>query len=188
MGKKAEREGKKKRKFLRWLVIGSGLAAVAYAVAKRQRPGPCIPAGGPEERVMIKEEENISGLGNLMGALIKQLLQDPAKMGLLDRMNVVVAIEPTEEPETAVSLTFSNGYVIVEPGVVPCPDIHILTDMESLMQMAGMGSGLAALKFFGTPEGKKMIDKVKSGQLKIKGLGAHPGGMLMFSRFLAPSQ
>jgi hypothetical protein len=186
MGKKAEREVKKKRRLLRLLVLGGAIAA-AYAVAKRQRPGPCIPAGGPEERVMVKDEENISGLGSLMSALIKQMLQDPTKIDLLNTMNVVVAIEPKEQPETAVSLTFSNGYVIVEGGVVPSPDIHIITDMESLMQMAGMGSGLAALKFMSTPEGKKMIDKVRSGDIKIKGLAAHPAGMLKFSKFLAPS-
>lgn len=184
--KKDGGEVKKKRKLLRRLVVVAGAAGLAYAIAKRQRPGPAIPAGGPDERVLVKDEENLSGLGALMKALITQLLEDPEKIDLLNTMNVAVAIEPTEQPETAVSLTFSSGYVIIEPGVVPYPDIHIVTDMEALMQMSSMGQGLAALKFLTSPEGKKLANKFRSGELQIKGLTAHPAGMMKFSRFLAP--
>lgn len=186
--KNVEGEVRKKRKFLRGLVVIAGAAGLAYAVAKRQRPGPAISAGGPDERVLVKDEESLSGLGAIFKALIAQMLEDPAKIALLDTMNVVVAIEPVEQPETAVSLTFSSGYIIIEPGVVAYPDIHIVTDMEALMQMAGMGSGLAALKFLGSPDGKKLVGKFRSGKLQIKGIAAHPAGMMKFSRFLAPGQ
>lgn len=184
--KEAEGKVKKKRKFLRRLILLAGAAGIAYAIANRQRPGPVISAGGPDERVLVKDEENLSGLGALMKALITQMLEDPAKITLLDTMNVAVAIEPVEQPETAVTMTFSSGYVILEPGVVGCPDIHIVTDMEALMQMAGMGQGLAALKFLTSPEGKKLVEKFRSGRLQVKGLAAHPAGMMKFSRFLAP--
>lgn len=186
MGRKDEAGAKKKGRFLRRLVLVAGIAGVAYAVARRQRPGPVVPAGGPDERVLVKDEENLSGLGSLMKALITQMLADPSKLALLDTMNVAVAIEPVEQPESAVTMTFSSGYVILEPGVVPCPDIHIVTDMEALMQMAGMGQGLAALKFLTGPEGKKLIEKFRSGRLQLKGIASHPAGMMKFSRFLAP--
>ena len=184
---KKEGRSRKKRKKLRWLVLGIGLGGIAYSVANRQRPGPSVPAGGPEERVVLKDEENIGGLGAIMGALIKELLKDPEKIALLDRMNLTLAIEPTEMPETAITLTFSDGYIVVEPGVVPDRDIQISTTMEILMQIAGMGSGLDALKFFQTPEGKQLVEKVRGGDLKIKGLTSHPVAMLKFSKFLSPS-
>ena len=182
-----EKEGKKKRKKLRWLIVGMGLGGIAYSVASRQRPGPCVPAGGPEERLILKDEENLGGLGSIMGALVKELLKDPAKLALLDQLNLVLAIEPIEQPEMAVTLTFSDGYIVIEQGVVPDPDIQINCTMEVLMQMAGMGSGLDALKFFSTPEGKKLVEKVRAGDLKIKGLTSHPIAMMKFSKFLTPS-
>jgi hypothetical protein len=185
--KEKEGKAKKKRKKLRWLVLGIGLGGIAYSVANRQRPGPCVPAGGPDERVILKDEENIGGLGSIMGALVKELLKNPEKLALLDRMNLILAIEPTEMPETAITLTFSDGYIVIEPGVVPEPDIHISTTMEILMQMSGMGSGLDALKFFQTPEGKQFMEKVRAGDLKIKGLTSHPIAMMKFSKFLSPN-
>jgi len=178
---------RKKRKKLRLLIVGIGLGGIAYSVANRQRPGPCVPAGGPEERVILKDEENLGGLGAIMGALIKELLKNPEKLALLDQMNLILAIEPTEMPETAITLTFSDGYIVIEPGVVPDPDIHISTTMEILMQMSGMGSGLDAFKFFKTPEGKQFVEKVRAGDLKIKGLTSHPIAMMKFSKFLSPS-
>lgn len=182
-GEKREKV-RKKRKVLRLLLVGAGVAGVAYSVSRRQKPGPCVPAGGPGERVMVKDEENISGLGTIMSSLVTQLLGDPGKVELLNSLNLVLAIEPTEQPETAITMTFSDGYVVFEPGVVS-PDILIICDVQSLMQMAGMGSGLAALKFLASPEGKELAGKFASGELRIKGLAAHPIGMMKFSRFLA---
>ena len=65
MARKAKVEKKKHHK-LRWLLIGSGLAVLGYGIAQRQRPAPCVPAGGPEDRVLVKDEENLSGLGAIM--------------------------------------------------------------------------------------------------------------------------
>jgi heterodisulfide reductase subunit A-like polyferredoxin len=178
---------KKKHRFLKVVVIGAGVAGVAYAVARKQRPGPCIAAGGPEERILVKDQENLSGLGLIMQNLAGEFVKSPAKLALLDTMNVSVAIEPTEQPESAITMTFSDGYLVIEPGVVASPDIKIMCDIESLLQMAGMGTGLAALKFMASPEGQQMVNKFMSGQIKVEGLAAHPLGMLKFSSFLAPS-
>lgn len=184
--KKVKSEGKKKKKKLRWLVIGFGAGAVAYAVSQRSKATPCAPAN-PEERLLVKDEENLSGLGSIMGALITEFLKDPAKQKILDSLNLVLAIEPTEQPETAITMTFSNGYAIIEPGVVPNPDIKLITDFETLMQLPQMGAGLDALKYLATPDGKKIINKFMAGELKVQGLVLHPVAMMKFSKFLAPS-
>ncbi len=180
-----KRKKSKIRRLVRWLVIGGGIAYVAYAVSERQKPGPCVPAGGPDERVLVKDEENLSGLGMIMKSLVAGLLEEPAKVELLNGLNLTVAIEPREQPETAITMTFSDGYIVLEPGVVPSPDIRILCDIEVLMQMAGMGSGVEAMKFMATPEGKELAGKFFSGELRIEGLVAHPFGMMKFTRFLS---
>ena len=80
MARKKAKHEKKNHRFLRWLLLGTGLAVAAYVIAQKQRPEPCVPAGGPEERVLIKDEENLSGLGQIMQCLITELLKNPAKV------------------------------------------------------------------------------------------------------------
>jgi formylmethanofuran dehydrogenase subunit C len=140
----------------------------------------------PDERILVKDEENVSDLGKIMKALTTQLVEDPAKAALLDTMDLVVSIEPTEQPETAITMTFSDGYLVIEPGVADRPDIHVVTDLESLLKVAAMGSGMQALKFMTGPEGKKLGAKMLSGEMQVKGLAKHPVGMLRFSKFLSP--
>jgi hypothetical protein len=185
--RKLEAPEKKKHRFIRWLLVGSGLAVLAYAIAQRQRPAPCVPAGGPEERVLVKDPENLSGLGTIMQSLIGELLKDSDKVALLDTINLVLSIEPVEQPETAITMTFSDGYIVLEPGVVPSPDVKLVVDYETLMQMANIGMGLAAVKFMQSPEGQKMAQKFMSGQCRLEGAFAHPVAMLKFAKFLAPA-
>jgi hypothetical protein len=184
--KKADEEEKNHR-FLRWLLLGTGMAVLAYYIAQRQRPAPCVPAGGPEERILIKDEENLSGLGAIMQSVIGELLKNPEKIQVLNTLNLVLAIEPVEQPETAITLTFSDGYIVIEPGVVPSPDIKLVCDYEALMQMASMGAGLNALKFLSTPEGQKLAQKFLGRQCRLEGVGSHPLAMMKFSKFLSPS-
>jgi hypothetical protein len=187
MGHKVEAEGKrKKRKLLKLLVIGGGTAAVIFAL-KQRAAGTGAPPCSPEDRLMVKDEENLSGLGAIMKSLIGEFLKDPAKVKMLDTMNLVLAIEPTDQPETAITFTFSNGYVIIEPGVVPSPDIKIMCTLEVLLQVSQMPAGPAALKYMQTPEGKELAGKFRTGELKIQGLAMHPLGMMKFSKFLAPA-
>lgn len=178
---------KKSHHFFRWLLLGSGLAYLAYHVSQRQSPCPAIPAGGPEERVLVKDAENLSGLGAIMQSLIAEMLKKPEKMAQLDTMNLVLSIEPVEQPETAVTMTFSDGYVVIEPGVVAKPDVKLVVDIETLMQMANIGAGLAAIKFFQSPEGQKLVQKFMSGQNRVEGVMGHPLEMLKFAKFLSPA-
>lgn len=187
MSKKRFEGGKKKRKWLRRLLFLAFLAVVANAIARRQKPGPSIPAGEAGERVIVKDEENLSGLGSIMLALFTQMLEDPAKLAILDGLNLSLAIEPIEQPETAITMTFSDGYVILEPGVAPDIDIHLVCEVPVLMQMATVGSGLAAARFMASPEGRELAGKFRRGELKVKGLAKHPVAMMRFTRFLAPA-
>src|SRR5450759_1209316 len=186
MGRRAD-VGRKKTHLLGWLLVGSGLAVLGYSIAQRQRPAPCVPAGGPEERVLVKDEENLSGLGAIMQSLITELLKQPEKVALLNTLNLVISIEPVEQPETAITMTFSDGYIVIEPGVVPAPDIKLVCDYETLMQMANIGAGLEVVKFVRTPEGQKLVQKFMSGTCRLEGATMHPLAMMTFSKFLAPA-
>lgn len=181
---KSEGKPGKKSKLLRWLVLLGAAVGIVVAVAKRKKPAPRVSAS-PSDRLVVKDEENISGLGFIMSSLFGEFLKNPKKVALLDTINLSVAIEPLGNPETAITMAFSNGSIVLEPGVVN-PDIKIVCDYEVLMQLAQMPAGPAVIKFLQTPEGKNILNKLKSRELKLKGVVTHPVGMLKFSMFLAP--
>jgi len=183
--KKSKAKPKKKHRLLKLLVL-LGAAGGAYSYFKNKQEAAVAPDLSPEERVTVRDQESISGLGAIMQSLIGEFVKNPAKVRLLNTMNVSVAIEPREQPETAITMEFRNGRVLIQPGAVN-PDIKISCDMEVLLQMAQMGAGLDAVKYLMTPEGKKIIEKMMSGELKITGVAAHPVGMMKFSQFLAPA-
>lgn len=187
MSRKNEEVARKKHRFLKFLIVGGGIAAAGYYIAQKQRPEVCVPAGGPEERILVKDAESLSGLGQIMQGLISEIIKNPSKLQLLNTLNLVLSIEPIEQPETAITMTFSDGYIVIEPGVVPRPDIKLVIDYEALMQMANMGAGLAAIKFLSTPDGQKLAQKFVSGQCRVEGLASHPIAMLKFSKFLSPT-
>jgi len=167
------------------LFVSSGLAVLGYVIHRRSRPVSCVPAGGPEERMLVKDEENLSGLGSIMRSLIIEFLKNPRKARLLNEINLVLAIEPVEQPETAITITFSGGYVVIEPGVAPSMDIKLVCDYETVTRMAKMGAGMEAVKFLNTPDGKNLARKFASGECRIEGAVAHPVEMMKFGKFLA---
>lgn len=183
-GKKSAAKPKKKHRILKLMVL-LGAAGGAYSYFRNRQDAAVAPDLSPEERLKVKDPETISGLGTIMQSLIGEFLKSPAKVRLLNGMDVSVAIEPREQPETAVTMEFRGGRVLIQPGVVNA-DVKISCDLEVLLQMARMGAGLDAVRFLRTPEGKKIIQKMLSGELRITGVGTHPIGMMKFSQFLAP--
>lgn len=184
MARKSATKPKRKHRLLKLLVL-FGAAGGVYSYFKSRRESAAAPDLPPEERLTVKDPDVISGLGTIMQSLIGEFMKSPAKVKLLNGMDVSVAIEPREQPESAVTMEFRGGRALIRPGVVN-PDIKISCDLEVLMRMAQMGAGLDAVRYMMTPEGRTIIDKLVSGELKITGVGAHPVGMMKFSRFLAP--
>jgi hypothetical protein len=187
MARKKSEDKPKKHRVRPLLVLGAAAGGLAYAMSKRERPAPPVASGSPEERLMVKDEENLSGLGAIMKGLMSEFVKDPGKVRILNTLNLSVAIEPVEQPEAAITMKFSNGCIIIEPGAASS-DIKIVCELQVLLQMAQMPAGLAAVKYMATPEGKELISKFISGDLKLKGLATHPMGMLKFSQFLAPTR
>jgi len=173
MGRKKNAEAeRKKRKLLGFIEIGGAVTGVMLALMQRTA-GTGTPPCSPKERLVVKDEENLGGLGAIMKAVIGEYLKDPDKVKMLDTMNLVLAIEPTDQPETASTFTFSNGCVIIEPGVALNLDLKIMCTMEMLGLMSQMTT-------------RQTVKKLRTGELKIKGLAKHPLRMMKFSKFLAP--
>lgn len=142
-------------------------------------------AGDPRERLTVKGTDDLHVLGRFFRAMILNLLKDPDKVRILEKLDLVVAIEPPAHPDNALSVGFSGGRVVLQNGVVDS-DIRLICEAAGLMKLARMPTGPAAIKFMRTHEGKDLIARIRSGDLKIRGVFRHPLGMMGFAKFLAP--
>lgn len=154
---------------------------------RRRHAAVAVLAGEPQERLLVRDAENLHVLGRFFRAMFLNLLREPRKMQTIEKLELVVAIDPTGHPESALTVTFSGGRIFLEGGIAPKPDIVLRCEPAVLMKLARMPAGPAAIKFLGTHEGKDLIARMRSGELKIQGITRHPLGMKRFSEFLAPS-
>jgi hypothetical protein len=77
--------------------------------------------------------------------------------------------------------------VALESGISGRPDIVLRCGAADLMKLARIPPGPAAARFLMPHEGKVLLAKMRSGELKIQGAVRHPLGMKRFAEFLAPS-
>ena len=150
-----------------------------------RQSGDVVPAGGPRERLVVSGADDLHVLGRFFRAMILNLLKDPGKVRMLDKLNLVVAIDPPGHADNALTVGFSHGRVMLRSGVVD-PDIRLICEPAVLMKLARVPAGPAAVKFLRTHEGRGIIARMRSGDLKIKGVARHPLGMMGFAKFLAP--
>jgi hypothetical protein len=141
----------------------------------------------PQERLVVRDRENLHVLARFFQALIFNVLKKPRKVRALARLKLRVAFDPRGHPDSALVLTFANGRVILECGISPKPDIKIIAEPVVLMKLARIPAGLAVIKFLMTREGKELIARWRSGDLKIIGVAKHPLGMMKFTKFMGPS-
>jgi len=144
-------------------------------------------ASRPQERLVVEDGENMHVLGRFFQAMLLNLLKEPSKVKAAEGMDLTVAVDPSGHPDNALTMTFSGGRVILESGIVPDADIVLKCETAVLMKLARIPAGPAVVGFLRTHEGKALVARMRSGELKIKGITRHPLMMMRFSKFLAPS-
>jgi len=153
------------------------------------KPYPFVAAVGstPQARLEVMDGEHLHVLGRFFQAMLLNFLKVPGKVRAIQRLKLIVAFDPTGHPGDAVTITFACGRVILEAGIKPSPDIRIKGEPAVFMKLSRMPAGPAVVKFLMTYEGRDLIARVRSGELKIQGVIGHPLGMMSFSKFMAPN-
>ena len=142
---------------------------------------------GQAERLEVRDKEHLHVLGRFFQAMLLNFLKMPGKVRAIKRLKLSVAFDPAGHPENAVTVTFARGRVILEPGIRLDASIRIKAEPAVLMKLSRLPAGPAVVKFLMQPEGRDLITRVTSGQLKIQGMVRHPLGMLSFAKFMAPN-
>ncbi|MBI3354999.1 MAG: hypothetical protein HY034_08965 [Nitrospirae bacterium] len=115
-------------------------------------------------------EEN--GLANILFDLIRQNIERrPEKINDLQRLNTTVSLS-ANDIDVAVLLRFQNGQLIIDGNISEEPEIKIITDSETILDLSRIKI-IGGLPYYFDETGRGIIKKLLSGRLKIRGLFAH---------------
>lgn len=156
---------------LRLLFAAGAVGAAAVVVSRKKQVAAPEPAGSPEDRVTVSDPEAFRELGKLFRAIISAL-KDPAKAKILNNLELLFAIDPTGCPEQAFTAKFARGLVTFENDVAPDADIVIKSPFHVLFKLTVMAPTAPpeAIRFFlGTPAGKDVLRRFRSGEFRVHG-------------------
>lgn len=160
------------RTMLRLLFAAGAVGAAAVVASRKKQVAAPEPAGSPEDRVTVSDPEAFKELGKLFRAIIISALKDPAKAKILNNLELLFAIDPTGCPEQAFTARFARGLVSFENSVAPDADIVIKTPFHVLFKLTVMAPTAPpeAIRFFlGTPAGKDVLGRFRSGEFRVHG-------------------
>lgn len=124
-----------------------------------------------------------NGLATMLGGLIEaNLTAHPERAALLQKRATFAIVAP--DVDVAVSIRLYRGTVTVRNGVIGRPDVMIRADSNDLIGMSSVPLrwGLPDVR---TREGREVNRKLMKGQLKVKGMLAHPGKLARLNKLMS---
>jgi hypothetical protein len=119
--------------------------------------------------ILLDEAAKEVGLAEMMFNLIRQNLeQKPEKRRPFHSLNGKVLIE-VRDAKISVGLEFNRGKLTVSQGFPNQPDLHIMGDSETILELTLIKMKFGLPYFFDT-NGKKILKKLINRELIIKGL------------------
>jgi len=95
-----------------------------------------------------------------------------AKYATYQKMRGIAAID-LPDIEAAISLHFHSGSLMIETGVSPDAAVVIRTSSENVMDLNALNIRWG-LPYYFNEAGRKVLDLIFNGKIKIKGLLTHP--------------
>jgi len=112
------------------------------------------------------------GLGAMLLAMIRQNIEErPDKLEPFDKLKGRVAIVAPDS-EVSATLVFMKGTLTVVPGV-QSPDLTVTADSMEILGLSSVPLRMGLPDLF-RPEGRDLLSKLKSGEVRIDGMFTHP--------------
>jgi hypothetical protein len=122
--------------------------------------------------IVLDEGARDVGLAEMMFNLIRQNLEEnPEKIKDFNSLDANVAIE-ARDIQIIIGLEFKQGNLTVSKGSSFKPDLHIITDSETILALCLLKIKFGLPYFFDT-NGFKVLKKLLARKLVIKGLLSH---------------
>jgi len=119
--------------------------------------------------IIILPEARELGLPVMLADLIRQNIEKrPDKITPFESLEAKVLIE-IPDIQTSAGLEFHRGKLTLSKDLSGKPDLHILTDSTSILDLSLLKIKLG-LPYFFDKNGFKILKKILSGEIVIKGL------------------
>lgn len=136
------------------------------------------------DRVVV--EPGLDGLGAMLGDLVRgNLERDPARASLLDGVSGTINVR-ARDADVAVGLEFAGGTLHVFGRPFKRAGLDIASDSGTLMEMSSVPLRFG-LPDLATQRGRDVLKKMMRGDLRVRGIAAHPVLMTRLQRLLAVS-
>ncbi|MGA2317343.1 MAG: hypothetical protein ABSG71_13300 [Thermodesulfobacteriota bacterium] len=122
--------------------------------------------------IVLDEGARDVGLAEMMFNLIRQNLeQNPGKKRDFNSLDANIVIE-ARDIQILIGLEFKQGRLAVSKGFSPKPDLHIITDSTTILDLCLIKIKFG-LPYFFDANGFKVLKKLLARQLIIRGLLNH---------------
>lgn len=144
-------------------------------------------SGLPEEFLIVKDREHLHLLGRFIQAMFLGFFKKPGKVRVIKRTRLIVAFDPGGHPDEGLTVSFKQGRVHIEGGIKPGVQIRVTGEPAILMMLSRVPAGWPLINYFMSYEGKDLVKRILSGELRLKGVFRHPVAMMRFSKIMAPN-
>ena len=138
-------------------------------------------AGSPVKIARGAEEIGLALM--LEQLLIQNLEQNPHKVSDFKKLNIGVGLDVTDV-EISLTMEFSGGSLTIYPGIKDAPKLKITTESDIILALSNQKIKWG-LPYYFDETGQEIIQAMKSGRLKLKGMIAHFPSLVKLSRVLS---
>jgi hypothetical protein len=119
----------------------------------------------------------------LANILEQNLKENPQRAKDFDALNIGVGID-VKGADLQLTLEFRSGKLIFRSGIVANPGLIVSADMDTLMEVTNLQIRYGLPNPF-NETGTAVIKKLFNGELKVKGILAHPLALLRVIRVIS---
>jgi hypothetical protein len=122
-------------------------------------------------------------MAGMLAEMLKANLEKPEKLKVFNSLKAKVFLH-AEDADTSMTMDFDKGKLVVYGGKEGKPDIAIVTDAETLLELANINIKMGMPYYF-DKAGMAIVKKLLKGDLKIKGMFTHIGALTKVTKVMS---
>ena len=131
---------------------------------------------------LAPEAEGIE-LAGMLAQMLEVSLERPEKEKVFNSLKTRVFMF-INDMDLGLTMDFGRGKLVVHGGKVGKPDISIVTDSETLLELLYINITLGIPNFF-DETGRGIVKRLLKGDLKIKGMFTHPVALIKVTKVIS---
>jgi len=132
---------------------------------------------------VAKEAEEIGLAAMLKDLLSQNLAQNPQKVQDFRKLRLRIGLMVTDAG-IALTMDFQGGTLTIHPGIQARPQLLIMSEADMVMALSNVSIRWGLPYYFDQP-GKEVLEAIRSGRIRIKGMIRHFVSLVRLSRIMS---